>query len=354
MKYFGLLLIIIILISSCQGASNQRSSGIGDNSNQPGSTLVKLEWTNEKASEDEIFDIGFVKLNTDNPYNNRIYAVGALNTFRLFTIDNGQGVLDLSGLSTGIIYKANFNPDGQSFYNCSMDGRIYIRSTATKVPIRILEAHVGGQNLAGGILTTVNNSTFSIIASGGLDGTLKTWDYNTGSLIKNFGVIHNGGVLDISFDKSDNYIATAGADGGVRLLQTATGTEIISNTIHQGRANSVLFIGENNDLLATAGQDARVRIIRIRDFNVLKEFANHSAEVKDLEYIPTKSLLISCGFDKRINFYSLENNSLILSIEAHNGPIYTIALSADNNYLISAGLDKRLKLWNISNITGKK
>lgn len=350
MRYILTIMVLLCFSSSCRSGST-RNTEIGSDTSNP-TTQLKLVWSNENAAIDEIYNVGFVNLNTDNPYNNRIFAVGALNTFRLFAIDNGQGTIDLSGLTTGTIYKASFNPDGQSFYNGCMDGRIYVRSTATKVPIRIIEAHIGGQNQPGGILTTANNDDFTVVVSGGLDGSLKTWNYNTGLLVKDFGVIHNGGVLDISYDKSNNYIATAGADGAVKIFQPATGTEIISGAVHQGRANAVRFIDSDPDILATAGQDARVRLLRIRDFTQIKEFAFHTSEVKDLEFVPARNLLISCSSDRKIHFYSLENNSLVLSIEAHNGPVYSIALSQDNNYLVSAGSDKRLKLWDVRGING--
>ena len=56
----------------------------------------------------------------------------------------------------------------------------------------------------------------SLLASAGLDGSVRLWDPATGRSIRTF-VGHKGGAHSVAFSADGSMLASAGADGDVRL-----------------------------------------------------------------------------------------------------------------------------------------
>jgi WD40 repeat protein len=87
-----------------------------------------------------------------------------------------------------------------------------------------------------------------MLASGSIDSTIRLWNKNTGSLLKNlYG--HNKLINSVSFDSND-ILASCAWDKNIKLWNKHTGILLKTLTGHDGMVNSVAF--DNNDMLASS------------------------------------------------------------------------------------------------------
>lgn len=98
----------------------------------------------------------------------------------------------------------------------------------------------------------------SIIATGGVDQTVKLWNIETGECIQSL-VGHSSLVTAIAWNREGRLLASGSSDGTLKLWDCDQGECIQTLHGHQGLIWSVCF-NPNGDTIASGSEDQTVRL----------------------------------------------------------------------------------------------
>jgi WD40 repeat protein len=183
----------------------------------------------------------------------------------------------------------------------------------------------------------------NLIASGGVDSTVKIWDYN-GNIIYN--LKHPAGVTSLDFSHDGKNIITASYDAGVRLWNVTNGALIKTFKGHEGTVWSVAF-SPDGKTIASCGEDKTIKVWDTETGTCIKTMKGHKLNIWAIKFTPDGTK-ISGSFDKTIKVWNVATGELIRTIQGHTEAIVDIAVNYDGQILASASDDKTIKLWRIS------
>ncbi|KAB8233038.1 WD40 repeat domain-containing protein [Aspergillus alliaceus] len=152
--------------------------------------------------------------------------------------------------------------------------------------------------------------TFSSIASGSDDCTIKIWDWELGELERTLKG-HTRAVRDIDY-------------GGPR----------------------------DNALLASCSSDLSIKIWDPADnYKNIRTLQGHDHIVSAVRFIPSGNLLVSASRDTDMRVWDVTTGFCVKTIKGHTDWVRDICLSSDARFLLSTGHDMTSRLWDISTIS---
>ncbi|KAF9890780.1 protein with putative role during mitosis [Aspergillus nanangensis] len=150
--------------------------------------------------------------------------------------------------------------------------------------------------------------SFSSIASGSDDCTVKIWDWELGELERTLKG-HTRPVLDADF---------GGPRGGT--------------------------------LLASCSSDLSIKLWNPADeYKNVRTLLGHDHIVSAVRFIPSGNLLISASRDADLRVWDVTTGYCVKTISGHTEWVRDICLSADARFLLSTGNDRTARLWDITN-----
>ncbi|KAE8148513.1 Nuclear distribution protein nudF [Aspergillus avenaceus] len=152
--------------------------------------------------------------------------------------------------------------------------------------------------------------TFSSIASGSDDCTIKIWDWELGELERTLKG-HTRAVRDIDY-------------GGPR----------------------------DNVLLASCSSDLSIKLWDPADgYKNIRTLQGHDHIVSAVRFIPSGNLLVSASRDTEMRVWDVTNGYCVKTISGHSDWVRDICLSFDGRFLFSVGQDMTARLWDISTVS---
>lgn len=143
-----------------------------------------------------------------------------------------------------------------------------------------------------------------LLATGGVDGTVRLWDVALGRPTAGPLSGHEGPVRALAFSPDGRRLASGGADGTVRLWDpdaaAPTGPPL---TGHTGPVGCVAF-SRDGGLVASAGDDATVRFWSAVSGRPLGEpLTGHHGPVTGVSFAPDGGLLSTTGTDRTVRLW---------------------------------------------------
>ncbi|KAH6621510.1 LIS-1 2 [Chaetomium sp. MPI-SDFR-AT-0129] len=152
--------------------------------------------------------------------------------------------------------------------------------------------------------------TFSVLASGSDDSTIKIWDWELGELERTLKG-HTRAVLDVDY---------GGPQGGT--------------------------------LLASCSSDSAIKLWDpADDYKNTRTLTGHEHSVSAVRFIPGSgptNLLVSTSGDKTLRLWDVSTGHCVRTLQGHTGWVRDVCPSPDGRYLLSAGTDQTARLWDIS------
>lgn len=203
-----------------------------------------------------------------------------------------------------------------------------------KVPAKVWKGH---ENSVTSIAVSTSGKW---VASSSLDGTVKVWNAESGSVINTIRS-HTGDVYSVSISKDERRIASAGLDGRVVISDLANGETLKVFSDFNGWCQAVVF-SPDGERIAVSTTDGNVSVWEIESGKRLQTFESRSGQMS-LAWSPDGKYLAS-GFIN-ISIWDTTTGKVFKTLKGHDYYVYSLAFSPDGKLLASASLDTTIGIW---------
>ncbi|MEU7894124.1 helix-turn-helix domain-containing protein [Nonomuraea sp. NPDC049152] len=229
------------------------------------------------------------------------------------------------------------------------DARRSMLSALAHPAREVLTGHVGG----------VSGVAFSqggpVLASGGLDGTVRLWNLTTRSQASQPLTGHTGSVMAVAFAPGDRLLASADNAGTVRLWDVPSGYPRGTFALRTGPVTAIRF-GPGGRTLATGEESGVVRLWDIQTARPLGVRTGHRGAVTTLQYSPDGRTLASADEHGTVLLWDVQaKQPREHPLATHSHGVYGMAFSPDGRTLATAADDTMVRLWDVATgqLTGR-
>lgn len=181
----------------------------------------------------------------------------------------------------------------------------------------------------------------------GCPADLRGWEWYYLHVLSRKGgrsLMHQAGVLAVSFNPDGRHLASGCADGAVYFWDRVTGHGFPAREHHKGGVWGVAFRSDGQ-LVASAGEDHLVRLWSPTSGRLVRILRGHQAAVRCVAFSPDGKTLASAGKDQTIKIWDPDTGRELRTLRGHTGWILNVAFAPDSRRLASGSADRTLRLW---------
>eukprot|EP00096_Caligus_rogercresseyi_P015560 TRINITY_DN8012_c0_g1_i1.p1 TRINITY_DN8012_c0_g1~~TRINITY_DN8012_c0_g1_i1.p1 ORF type:complete len:606 (+),score=189.04 TRINITY_DN8012_c0_g1_i1:48-1820(+) len=186
------------------------------------------------------------------------------------------------------------------------------------------------------------------LITGASSGEFTLWN----GLTFNFETIlqaHDSPVRAMEWSHSDEWMVTGDHGGYVKYWQSNM-NNVKMFQAHKEAVRSVSF-SPTDAKFATSSDDGTVRIWDFHSCTEERVLRGHGADVKSVDWHPTKGLLASGSKDSQqpIKIWEPRTGAVLATLHAHKNTVMSVQWNKNGNWLLTASRDHLLKLFDIRN-----
>lgn len=232
-------------------------------------------------------------------------------------------------------------------------------------PIYTFRAHRGP------VLCVVMSSSGDQCFSGGLDGTIQSWntpnpnidpyDSYDPSVLRGALCGHTDAVWGLVYSSAHHRLLSCSADGTVRLwnaADTSPAITVFNENKEMGVPSSVDLVCSDPAHMVTAFSNGRMGIFNMETRQLVLELESQSAgkpdapcQINKVLSHPTLPITVTAQEDRHIRFFDNTTGKLIHSMVAHLDAVTSLAVDPNGLYLMSGSHDCSVRLWNMESKT---
>ncbi|KAF0972797.1 hypothetical protein FDP41_009046 [Naegleria fowleri] len=267
---------------------------------------------------------------------------------------------------TDAIYSISVVENGPNEFLCvtsSGDDSAYLwtfnTQTLTTTPIKRLSGHTDT------VLQSKFNFDKSLIATAGMDGTVKIWNAKSGDLISSLDGPAES-IEWIDWHPKGNIVIGGSADSTTWMWNTQK--ELCLN-VFSGHSDSVTSgcFSTDGKLVVTASEDSTVKVWNPKTAECTITYSAHEKNIKSFCEEPITVLKCSqsnpsiflCGsLDGSVALCQLEQQRVLSYLKnkhAHTNSVEDVLFHPDQQHLlVSAGMDGQIVLWDTQSSTARQ
>uniref|UniRef100_A0AAY5F3D1 Striatin n=1 Tax=Electrophorus electricus TaxID=8005 RepID=A0AAY5F3D1_ELEEL len=222
----------------------------------------------------------------------------------------------------------------------------------------------------GAVLCVVMSSTGEQCFSGGVDGTIQSWntpnpnidpyDSYEPSVLRGALCGHSDAVWGVAYSSAHHRLLSCSADGTVRLwnaADTSPALAVFNEDKDLGIPSSVDLVCSEPAHMVTAFCNGRSAVYNMETQQQVLELESQDASCDAPRHInkvlshPTLPITITAQEDRHIRFYDNNTGKLIHSMVAHLDAVTSLAVDPNGLYLMSGSHDCSIRLWNMESKT---
>ena len=154
---------------------------------------------------------------------------------------------------------------------------------------------------------------------------------------------HANEVGSMSFSRDGTSLATGSLDGTVKLWDFETGTEIA--TFSGGHP---VALSSDGTTLASVSSGSDITLWDVGRRQAIATLAGHIGVVTSLSFSPDGRTLASGSEDNAIRLWDVGRRQAIATLAGHAGLVTSLSFSPDGGTLASGSYDRTVKLWDVA------
>ena len=236
-----------------------------------------------------------------------------------------------------------FNADGSLLATGGLEGTVRVWSAATGELVVALEGPSQGVNW----ISWHNRG--NVLLAGSEDSTSWMWKLPEGSVMQIFSA-HSASVSYGVFANNGKNVVTASEDGSVRVWNPRTGT--VDHCLYCG-ANGAREDGLMITCLAAhAGHpvimfgmdDGKLKLAQVESGKVLAQLSAHEASVESAGFCGCMQLAATCGMDGRLCVWDLDTFGL-RHVCQHGAGVVELRWMRDSALLVTCTVSRELRVY---------
>jgi serine/threonine protein kinase len=186
----------------------------------------------------------------------------------------------------------------------------------------------------------------SVIASGGLDGTLRLWPAGRAESSWR-GEGHSSAVLCLAFSPLGGWIATGGQDQMVCLWDLSSRRVYWRAAGHKDNVNAVAFSGDGQRILS-ASHDGTLRLWQAGTGHELRGWPAHEGPVWGVAITADGRRALSGGQDRMLRLWDVETGESLLALPEQERAVSCVAMTPAGTRALAGGMEGLIHLWDLS------
>lgn len=261
------------------------------------------------------------------------------NTIKLW--DAATGILQHTLQFPEYVQSLTLSPDEQSLILGHSDGTITIWGTDYKSPKRKIWGNIST------ISTVAISPCGQLLVSSSYSGTIRLWDFATGTLKREFPRSEFSSA--VAFSPDSQFLAIERVQNSqhttIDTWNMKTGKQEHSLNYHADNISSMAFIGQQQ--LVTGSYDGTVTIWEVTG-GPQEPIETQLNPTRILKFSIDGRFLVSISRDETIKLWDPATEEVQTIYPGYKSKILSVAVSSDGQLLATSLVDETIKIWNIT------
>ncbi len=159
---------------------------------------------------------------------------------------------------------------------------------------------------------------------------------------------HRGAVTSVAIHPTFSQVASGSEDASIKLWDYES--HQYENTL-KGHTMAITCVRFNpsGTILASSSSDMTAKIWDISKHVCLKTLRGHDHTVSGLSFVGGGDQLVTCSRDQTIKCWDISSGFCVKTLNGHSDWVRCLSANIDNVHIASGGNDSTIIIWNLSN-----